>query len=145
MSEAEEKSSQRIPVVRNLKLLGDGTDGVLMGAVCGSCGECFVGSPEFCANCGSGDMQEKELSKEGVLSTYTVIYVPPPGWTGDVPYILGQVRLAEGPEVLTEVVDCAREDIKIGMKMVLALRVGGKDENGNEIMVHKWRPAGKSA
>jgi len=136
----EETVSKRIPVVKNLKLLGDGTQGVLMGIVCKSCGEYSVGSPAFCPKCSSDELEEVELSKEGILRTYTVIYVPPPGWNGDVPYTLGQVTLPEGPDVLTEVIDCPREEIKIGMKMELVVRVAGKDDEGNEIVVHKWRP-----
>jgi len=140
MSEKEQETVERIPVIKSLKLLGDGTEGVLMGSVCKSCGEYSLGLPAFCARCSSSELQEVELSKEGILRTYTVIYVPPPGWNGDVPYTLGQVMLPEGPDVLTEVIDCPREDIKIGMRMELALRVAGTDDKGNEIVVHKWRP-----
>ena len=142
MSETEEKSSQRIPVMSsNLRLSGDGTEGVLLGAVCKSCGEYFFGSPDFCLNCTSSELGEVELSRQGILRTYTVIWVPPPGWQGAVPYILGSVELPEGPEVVSEVVDCPQEAISIGMPMELTLRVGGTDKKGNEIVVYKWRPA----
>jgi len=82
-----------------------------------------------------------ELGKQGILRTYTVIWVPPPGWQGSVPYILGSVELPEGPEVVSEVVDCPQEAISIGMPMELTLRVGGTDKKGDEIIVYKWRPA----
>lgn len=142
MDESENKASRRLPVMsKNLRLFNDGTEGVLLGRKCSGCGEYFFGSPSFCANCTSGDLQEVELSRQGVLRTYTIIWVPPPGWQGDVPYILGAVQLPEGPEIVSEVVDCPQESLRIGMSMELTLRVGGKDKEENELVVYKWRPA----
>jgi hypothetical protein len=141
MAEQTQKSLKRIPVVRSLKLTGDGTSGVLLGRKCRNCGTYFMGAPVFCLKCSSAELDPVELSKQGILRTYTVIYVPPPGWQGQVPYILGSVELPEGVDVLSEVVDLPREAIKIGMKMEMVLTVGGKDAEGNQIMVYKWRPA----
>ena len=113
MSEAEEKSTpQRVPVLsKQLKLIGDGTQGVLLGMVCKSCGTHFFGSPRFCLKCTSSDIERVELSKEGVLYSFTIVRAPPPGWQGSVPYILGSVKLPEGPQVRSEVVDCPEEAI----------------------------------
>ncbi len=140
MSEAEQKSTQRVPVSKRLKLWDDGTQGVLLGTVCKSCGVHFFGSPRFCLKCTSGDLQPVELSKEGILYTFTIVRVPPPGWQGSVPYILGAVKLPEGPSITSEVVDCPEEALKVGMPMELTLRVGGKDKEENEVVVYKWRP-----
>jgi uncharacterized OB-fold protein len=57
-----------------------------------------------------------------------------------VPYILGVVKLSEGPRVTAEIVDCPQEAIRVGVPLELALRVGGQDKNGNEVVVYKWRP-----
>jgi len=135
-----DKVPRRIPVTEGLKLLGDGTQGVLIGRCCRKCGEYVFGSPRFCPNCTSSELEEVELSKEGTLRTYTIIYVPPPGWQGDIPYILGSVELPEGPEIVTEVIDCPKEKLKVGMRMELVITVGGRDQDNNETMVYKWRP-----
>jgi uncharacterized OB-fold protein len=140
MTEAVQKTGKRVPVVHSLKLIGDGTKGIFTGRKCRKCGEYFVGAPVFCLNCSASDLEPGELSTQGILSTYTIIWTPPAGWQGAVPYILGSVHLPEGVEILTEVIDCPRENIKIGMKMELVLKSGGLDANGNEIMVHKWKP-----
>ena len=141
MSEVEQKSSRRIPVVsKRLKLLDEeGTQGTLIGVKCNTCGTSLVGLRRFC-NCTSSDIKEVELSKEGTLYSYTIVRQSYSGWQGEVPYILGDVQLPEGPRVQAEVVDCPEEDIKIGMPMELILRVGGKDKEGNEVVVYKWRP-----
>jgi len=144
MSTTEEKTPQRIPVSKDrLKLTGDGTEGVLLGTKCKSCGTHFLGARRFCANCTSDEVEAVELSKKGTLSSYTVVWAPPQGWKGDVPYILGQVRFPEGVSVLSEVVDLPREEIKIGMPMELTLRVGDVDPDGNEVVVYKWRPTSR--
>ena len=62
-----------------------------------------------------------ELASEGTLYSYTIVRVPPPGWPGPVPYVLGEVELPEGPHVLAEVVDCAHDDLKVGMPVALAI------------------------
>ena len=144
MSTTEEKTPQRVSVSsERLKLTGDGTEGVLMGTKCRSCGAHFLGAQRFCVNCTSDEVEPVELSKKGTLNSYTVVWAPPQGWKGDVPYILGQVGLPEGVSVLSEVVDLPREEIKIGMPMELTLRVGDVGPDGNEVVVYKWRPTSK--
>ena len=145
MDEPTAQSGKRIPVIKSLKLSGDGTRGVFLGKRCRNCGEYLFGSPTFCLSCSSSELDLVELGQRGILSTYTVIYVPPPGWKGDVPYILGLVELLGGIEVLSEVIDCPKEALKIGMRMELAFKVGGRDNENNEIIVYKWRPIRQEA
>ncbi len=142
MSEAKKKSPQRIPVSsKKLRLSGDGLDGVLLGMKCNNCGEYFLSAPNFCANCTSDDLEEVELSKHGTLRSYTVVHTPPPGWQGNVPYILGSVELPEGPSIRSEVVDCPQQSLKVGMPVDMVLRVAGKDKEENEVVVYSWKPA----
>ena len=80
-----------------------------------------------------------ELANHGTLYSYTIVRVPPAGWPGDVPYALGQVELPEGPHVLSEVIDCLYEHLKVGMELELALVVGAEDDEGRDVIVYKWR------
>ena len=124
-----------------LKLLDDaGERGVLLGTACSSCGAHFFGNVVFCQGCTSPDLKPVELSPRGSLYSYTVVRVPPADWQGEVPYALGQVQTQEGPHVVSEVVGCPFEELKVGMEMELALVVGGEDPEGNELVVYKWRP-----
>src|SRR3972149_4171695 len=103
-----------VPVIANLLRLTNpkGTEGVLPGTKCKDCGVVFFGSREFCANCTSGNMQPIELSKQGKVSTWTIVRVPPGGWKGAVPYALAQVSLPEGPDVTAEMVDLPLEKLE---------------------------------
>lgn len=145
MNEPAIQPAKRVPVIKSLKLFEDGTRGVFLGKRCRNCGEYLFGSPVFCLNCSSSELEPVEFGQQGILRTYTVIYVPLPGWKGDVPYILGLVELQGGIEVLSEVIDCPREALEIGMDMELAFKVGGKDSENNEIIVYKWRPVEQEA
>ncbi len=139
-NDATPRAKKAVPVMRFLKLSMDGKEGVFTGKKCRSCGTHFVGFPVYCLKCSSHDLEPVELSREGILQTYTVIYTPPAGWQGEVPYILGSVELEEGVDILTEVIDLPKDEVKIGMKMKMALRVGGQDADGNDIIVFKWQP-----
>lgn len=123
-----------------MKLLNDqGTEGLFLGTRCLQCGEHFFGPVVFCQNCTSRDLAPVELSNHGTLYSYTVVRVPPEGWPGGVPYALGQVELPEGPHVLSEVIDCPYNDLKVGMRLELALAVAADDRDGREVIVYKWR------
>jgi len=137
---SEKKCVSVVPT--RLKLLNqEGTEGVLLGIRCRQCGEHFFGSVTFCQGCTSSDLEPVELSSHGTLYSYTVVHRPPAGWRGRVPYALGQVELPEGPHILSEIVDCLFEQLKVGMTLELALAVGGEDAEGNEVVVYKWRPS----
>jgi len=125
-----------------LKLTNDeGTEGVLLGFHCLECDTVIFGPGTFCQRCTSVKLEPKELSRTGILYSYTVVRIPPAGWPGPVPYILGQVELPDGPQVLAELVDCRDEDLEINMPVELALRtVRGEDANAAKV-VYKWQPA----
>ena len=90
---------------QRLKLSDDGRSGALVGFQCLDCGVRVFGPATFCQSCTSDNLSPVEFGAEGTLFSYTVVRVPPAGWTGPVPYVLGEVELPEGPHVLAEVVD----------------------------------------
>lgn len=119
-----------------------GQRGVLLGMRCLQCGVFVFGPATFCQSCTSPDLEEVELSTEGTLYSYTIVRVPPPGWPGPVPYVLGEAELPEGPHVLAEVIDCAHDDLRVGMSVRLALQnVAMQGVEGSERAVYKWKPA----
>jgi len=124
----------------------DGTEGVLVGTRCLDCGICVFGPATFCQGCTSNNLGPVELGKHGVVYSYTIVRVPPQGWPGEVPYVLGQIELPEGPQVLAEVIDCPESDLRIGMPVELALRTVEAAEEGSgqersTKVVYKWKPA----
>ncbi len=140
-TEEENKTARRVSVSQSrLRINEDGTEGVLLGRKCRNCGETFFGQPRFCLKCTSADLAPVDLGREGEITTYTIVRQAPPGWQGDVPYLLATAKVAEGPSITSEVVDCAEDRLKVDMSVELTMRVGGTDKEGNEIVVYKWRP-----
>lgn len=127
---------------RRLKITNeDGTDGTLIGFRCTECGVTVFGPATFCQSCTSFNVEPVDLGGSGTLYSYTIVRIPPAGWPGDVPYILGQVELPSGPQVLAEVIDCDQSDLNIGMPVKLAIRAVAPEEGRAEKLVYKWRPA----
>ena len=127
---------------QRLKLNGDDeVTGVLIGFRCLDCRVKVFGQATFCRSCASSNLEPVEFSDSGILFSYTIIRVPPAGWPGPVPYILGEIALPEGPHVLAEVIGIRESDLNIGMHMELTIqsvKVTGSDQ---EKAAYKWRPS----
>ena len=116
----------------------DGTVGTLLGMRCRECGVCMFGAAVFCQACSSVELEAVDLSRTGNLFSFTIVRVPPDGWPGPVPYVLGEVELLEGPHVLAEVVGVAHEELRVGMPVQLALEPVRSNETGPTYAVYKW-------
>ena len=66
---------------------------------------------------------EAEASGEATLYTFSIVRrndLPP--FDQRVPYVAAVVDLAEGPRMITEVVDCDLDAVEIGMPLEVAYR-----------------------
>jgi uncharacterized protein len=83
---------------------------------CGACKEYQFYPRQVCVHCGSADVEWAEASGRGTVHTFTVIHQQGmPGWRDETPYVAAIIDLAEGPRMTSTVVECAPEDVKIGM------------------------------
>jgi uncharacterized OB-fold protein len=116
----------------------------LMGCRCRSCKEVFFGKTAACWQCGSDDIESTALSREGTLYTYTIMRNKPPGdYKGPdpfEPFVAGLVELPEGIAILAPIEGCRFEDIKINMKLELAIETLYLDESGRNVLAYKFRP-----
>ena len=119
----------------------DSSEGTLVGFRCNECSTTVFGLAIFCQSCTSTDLEAVDLGAKGTLFSYTIVRIPPAGWPGEVPYVLGQVELPQGPQVLAEVVDCEHDDLKIGMAVELTLQAVPAENGRPDKAVYKWRPA----
>ena len=96
---------------------------------CSHCGRIFWYPREQCPNptCFSDARLGKDLgwtsvSGKGVLYSYTVVHQPAVGFESDSPYVVCLVELEEGQGIrmMSNLVDCKLEDIKVGMKVEAA-------------------------
>lgn len=91
---------------------------------CADCGAAHFYPRPFCPECWSEQVEWEEASGSATLYTYSTVHVNDlPPFPERVPYVAAMVDLAEGPRMMSNVVDCEPDDLEIGM----ALRVHFRD------------------
>lgn len=112
-------------------------EGRLLIRRCGACGRPHHYPREFCPHCWSEDVAWEQSSGRATLYTWSVVHrndLPPFGER--VPYVAAVVDLAEGPRLMTEVVECPADDLRIGMELGVTFR-----ELTPDVSVPVFRPA----
>jgi uncharacterized OB-fold protein len=70
-----------------------------------------------CLTCFSTELDWEAASGSASLYSFVIVHQPYPGFQDDVPYNVALVDLDEGPRILSQVVDCANDDLAIGMPL----------------------------
>jgi uncharacterized OB-fold protein len=83
---------------------------------CGQCGTLRHYPRARCPKCLSDAVEWVRCSGRGTVYTFTVTHQnQAPGFRDALPYVLAYVELAEGVRLLTNIVDCAPDAVRIGM------------------------------
>ena len=90
--------------------------GDLMIGKCTSCGQTHWYPRAICPFCFSDRTELQKASGQGTVYSYSVMRRAP------VPYALAYVTLAEGPTMMTNIVDCDLDGIRIGQKVRLVFK-----------------------
>lgn len=98
------------------------TEGRLLVKGCTDCGKAFYYPRAICPFCRSDATEWREASGDGTIYSFTVLRRAP------IPYAVASVALAEGPQMITNIVDCDLDAIRIGQPV----RVVFKPSNGGE-------------
>ncbi|MFE9610216.1 Zn-ribbon domain-containing OB-fold protein [Streptomyces sp. NPDC006012] len=98
-------------------------EGRLLLRRCGACGRAHHYPREFCPHCWSEDVAWTEASGRATLYTWSVVHrndLAPFG--ARTPYVAAVVDLAEGPRMMTEVVDCVAGELRAGTDLAVTFR-----------------------
>jgi uncharacterized protein len=83
---------------------------------CDACGKFWFPPSNRCQHCLSADWKWMPVSGNGEVFTFTVFHrAYHKGFADELPYAVAVVELDEGPRLVSNVVGCAPEDVKIGM------------------------------
>jgi uncharacterized OB-fold protein len=85
--------------------------GKLMIGKCSACGAAHFYPRAICPFCFSDKTTLQQVAGEGVIYTYSVMR------RAAVPYAIAYVTLSEGPSMMTNIVDCDLDAIRIGQKV----------------------------
>jgi hypothetical protein len=103
---------------------------------CASCGLDRFPPREVCSRCWSRDATWAPVSGRGeVYSFYLMHQVYHPGFASEVPYVVVLVQLEDGPRVLSNLVGCTREEIRVGMPVEVTF-----EDVSEDVALPKFRP-----
>jgi uncharacterized OB-fold protein len=90
----------------------------------------------LCPKCLAEGGEWVALSGRGTIFSYIVVHRPQhPAFFGDVPYNVAIVELEEGPRLHTNVVECANEDLRVGLAVEVVFH-----KVDDEVTLPKFRP-----
>jgi len=88
--------------------------------VCEACGTAHLYPRPRCPRCGGSRFAWREASGRGEVTSFSVVHrAPSQEFAGSVPYTIGLIRLAEGPQLMAWVVDVPPEDVRVGLPVRL--------------------------
>ena len=103
---------------------------------CAACGHHQFYPRLYCTACMSEKVEWMKTSGRATVLSFTTVYRPvTKAFAGDVPYIVALVTLDEGPQMMTNIVACPPEQVKIGMPVEVTF-----EDWSEEISVPKFKP-----
>ena len=108
--------------------------GVLLVQRCRRCGG-YEWTPQMaCSRCLEEILEWVPVSGRGTVYSYSVVHRPQ-GPAFVAPYVVAIVELAEGPHMLSDLIDVATDEVRIGMAVEVAF------EDVGEVALYHFRPA----
>ena len=107
---------------------------------CRACGSFQFPPQVLCRACLAEEQDWTSTSGKATVYSFVVQHRPAtPAFVDDVPYVVAVVELEEGPLLLTNIVECAPDEVTVGM----AVEVTFVDAT-DEITLYPFRPSGPS-
>jgi uncharacterized OB-fold protein len=115
----------------------------LEAARCDGCSKVLYPPRLICPECGGREFTDETLPRSGKVVTFTVVRVPPAGFTEQSPLPIALVELDNGARVMVQIGDVADPDtVEIGMPVRLEFRrISSDGEAGVIFYGHKAVPA----
>lgn len=107
---------------------------------CQTCAHTYFPPRPFCPHCASRDVRIIAASGRATLYSYVIHHRPAPGFTP--PYAIAVVTLAEGPRMMTNIVNCPQTPEALVLDMPLIVTFEKLDD---EITLPLFEPAGEVA
>ena len=95
----------------------------LEAAKCEACGKIHYPPRVACSKCGGTTFENITLPREGKVVTFTIVRVPPAGFTEQTPLPIAIVEVMDGVRIMVQVGDLEDpSDLEIGMPVRLEFR-----------------------
>lgn len=101
------------------------SSGELRYPYCLDCGRAFFFPRTVCPNCLSTNLEWRRSRGLGEVYAYTIVRrAPDAAFASRVPYVVALVELEEGFRVMTNIVACSVDQVRVGMKVSLVFADG---------------------
>lgn len=111
-------------------------EGRLLLQCCAGCGAHQFYPRSMCASCDGETLEWVQASGRGRIRSFTVVRRPvSKAYAAQTPYIVALIELAEGPTMMSNVVDCTPEEAVIGLPVEVVF-----EQWSDEISVPMFRP-----
>ena len=111
----------------------------LVGTECARCGYVCYPPKAACPRCGSREIREIYLPREGKVLTYTILNVPVEGFESKVPLIIALVELGKA-RILTQLTDVEVGKVYVGMPVEATIRKSPQMIEGATHYIIKFKP-----
>lgn len=78
-----------------------------------------------CPHCFSDRLEWRKSAGEGTVYAFTIVRRAPRGFQDRVPYCVALIDVKEGFRMMSNVVDCKPEDIRVGMPVAVDFELRG--------------------
>ena len=103
---------------------------------CSKCGNIDHPPYLYCTECWAEEHEWIKASGKGTLYAFTTVILGAPlPFTDDIPYTIAMVDLAEGPRMMSIIVDAKPEELKIGMDVEVVF-----EDITEEFSLPKFKP-----
>ena len=116
MTPAERKFPAPVPNPETKPFWEAADEGRLLLKRCRSCGDVHYYPRAYCPFCGSGETEWQPASGGGTIYSYSVMR------RAEAPYAIAYVALDEGVTMMTNLVDCDLDAIRIGQRVRLVFK-----------------------
>lgn len=104
---------------------------------CEDCGATIFYPRAYCPQCLSERLGWREASGRGTVYSYTVVEAnAPSAFAADVPYVVAVIRLEEGVQMLSNLVDCDFSRLRCDLPVEVTF-----EKLDDEFTLPKFRPA----
>jgi hypothetical protein len=105
---------------------------------CKDTGRAYFPPRPFSPYTGSKNVETFRASGRATLYSYVINHRPAPGFEAEAPYAIAVVELAEGPRMMTNIVDCPQTPEALQLDMPLEVTF---EKVNDDISLPKFRPA----
>ena len=109
---------------------------------CDACGYVQLPGGPCCRRCLSQDLSWTPASGRGEVFSFTIVrQAIHPAFSAQVPYVVADIRLEEGPVMTSNVTDCEVTDVRIGMPVEVWFDAEAEDAFHVKLRLPKFRPS----